>query len=111
MRRHPVLGVRVLSSADLPRLLPWIHHHHECWDGSGYPDGLVAEQIPLGARVLAVVDAWERYVVRQPTRRALTRPEAAARIVAESGILWDPQLAEALLELLDAGPARTDATG
>ncbi len=59
MEEHPVLGERILAPTELEEVLPLVRHHHERWDGSGYPDGLRGPQIPVGARILAVCDAFE----------------------------------------------------
>ncbi len=100
MRRHTELGAQILTGfrqfrpgADIVR------HHHEQWDGGGYPDGLAGTEIPLGARVVAVVDAFDAMTSDRPYRLALDRAEALSRIAAGSGQQWDPEIVRVFLEL------------
>lgn len=97
VREHPALGSRLLASAVDQRILPWILHHHERWDGAGYPSGIGGEDLPLGSRVLALADAWDNMLVKQPTRRALTFEEAVDRLVGERGAAFDPLLVDVFL--------------
>jgi putative two-component system response regulator len=76
------------------RLGPIIRHHHERWDGSGYPDGLVGETIPVGARVVAVVDAFDAIVHDRPYRPARSPREAVAEIRSGCGSQFDPSIAD-----------------
>jgi HD-GYP domain-containing protein (c-di-GMP phosphodiesterase class II) len=101
MREHPVWGARALEA------IPGFHHasravrhHHERWDGTGYPDGLAGEDIPIGARVIAVCDAYEAMTATRPYRPALAEPLARERIVAGTGSHFDPAVAWGLLEVL-----------
>ena len=71
---------------------------HERWDGGGYPDGLVARQIPLGSRIVAVCDAYEAMVSDRPYRRALGHEAACAELRSEAGRQFDPEVVEAFLE-------------
>jgi HD-GYP domain-containing protein (c-di-GMP phosphodiesterase class II) len=97
VREHPALGSRLLASAVDPRMLPWILHHHERWDGAGYPAGIGGEELPLGSRVLALANAWDELVVKQPTRRALSYDEAVAEVGRERGAGFDPLLTDIFL--------------
>lgn len=97
MQGHAALGARLLASAVDPRILPWVLSHHERWDGTGYPNGLGGDSLPLGARVLAVADAWDNYVHKQPTRRALTYDEAVAELNRGRGTAFDPLLVDLFL--------------
>ena len=94
MRRHPAIGeaiVRPLSS--LRGVLPIIRHHHERWDGTGYPDGLRGQQIPLAARVFQIVDAFDALTSERPYRQALSRGEAVRCLVLECGHgRWDREI-------------------
>ena len=86
MHRHTLIGERILATA--PALLdvaPLVRSSHERWDGAGYPDGLGGEEIPLGARVIGVCDAWDAMVTDRPYRRALPREEALAELERCSG--------------------------
>ena len=87
-----------------------IRHHHERVDGDGYPDHLAGTGIPLGARVVAVADAWDAMISDRPYRAGLQREEAIARLRAGAGTQWDAELVRHFLELLDRGVAeRVDA--
>ena len=76
-----------------------IRHHHERWDGSGYPDGLVGEAIPLGARIIAVADVYDAMTSDRPYRRALSHEVAVSELVRGSGTQFDATVVEAFLEL------------
>ena len=92
---HPVLGERILAPAHLDAILPAVRHHHERWDGEGYPDGLAGPQIPLDARILAVCDAFERMTSSRGSRTALSLTSAIAEVERGSGSLFDPDVASA----------------
>jgi HD-GYP domain-containing protein (c-di-GMP phosphodiesterase class II) len=74
---------------------------HERWDGTGYPDGLVGEEIPLGARILLACDAYEAMTTERPYRPALSRADAAVELRRAAGSQLDPRVVEALVETLD----------
>lgn len=98
IRRHPEVGKRLLESTmRLNALLPVVLHHHERWDGTGYPDGLAGEEIPFAARVIAICDAWQAMMSDRPYRVALGHDEAVAELRAGSGTQFDPQLVEAFV--------------
>ena len=104
MRRHPVEGERIcLPLRSTTQFLPIIRHHHERMDGRGYPDHLVAGEIPLGARIAAIADAWDAMVSDRPYRAGLGRDEAIRRMRAGTGTQWDAGFVHHLLELLDDG--------
>jgi len=91
-----VIGLR---SLDLVR--PIMRHHHERWDGSGYPDGLKGEAIPLGARIISVVDVFDALHTDRPYKAALPRSEAVALLIRETDAgYWDPKVVETFLEIL-----------
>ena len=103
MREHPVWGARALETIPGFRAAARaVRHHHERWDGGGYPDGLAGEDIPIGARVIAVCDAYEAMTSTRPYRPALAEPVARERIVAGTGSQFDPAAAWGLLEALAA---------
>ncbi len=91
MRRHPADGARLLepyvSSADV---LAIIRSHHERWDGAGYPEGLGGEQIPLGARIVALVDAFCAMIEPRPYRPTLDEAAARSELLAQAGRQFDP---------------------
>jgi putative two-component system response regulator len=102
MRQHPVVGERICQPLRSMRLvLPIIRHHHERWDGSGYPDGLASEVIPLTARILQIVDVFDALVVERPYRAAMPPAEAMKVIEGEMAKGWyDPKVVTEFLTLL-----------
>jgi diguanylate cyclase (GGDEF)-like protein len=102
MRAHPEHGQRILASTGLTDLVPAVRSHHERWDGTGYPDGLAGNEIPYEARLLALCDAYETMTADRTHRAALSEDVARAEIAAGAGSQFDPRLAEALLDMLDA---------
>jgi diguanylate cyclase (GGDEF)-like protein/putative nucleotidyltransferase with HDIG domain len=99
VRDHSVLGERVLQSTRLTEVLPWVRHHHEHWDGSGYPDGLVGEAIPLEARILAVCDAYDAMTSARSTRSAMSKAAALQEVDLGLGSQFDPALGEVFLRM------------
>jgi ribonuclease P protein subunit RPR2 len=101
MRRHPEEGVRMLASVPfLDKALDVVRHHHERWDGGGYPDGLAGEQIPLWARIFSVVDALDAMTADRPYRPGRSYDEALLEIRSHAGTQFDPAVVDAL-ETLD----------
>jgi len=97
MKIHPVAGAQIVEQAGFPYpVAPIVRSHHEKWDGTGYPAGLRAEQIPLGARILAAVDCLDALVSTRSYRRAHTLEEGIAHLESESGKSFDPQVVEIL---------------
>ncbi|HEX5909823.1 MAG TPA: diguanylate cyclase, partial [Thermoleophilaceae bacterium] len=102
MRRHTLIGERILMAA--PALRPvaeLVRSSHERWDGQGYPDGLAAEKIPLGARVVTLCDAFEAMVAERPYREAMTEAEALAEIERCSGSQFDPAVVKAFQAVMN----------
>jgi ribonuclease P protein subunit RPR2 len=100
MRRHPEEGVRMLSSVPfLDKALDVVRCHHERWDGGGYPKGLSGEEIPLWARIFAVVDALDAITAERPYRAARSYEAALEEIRLHSGTQFDPMVVEALERL------------
>jgi HD-GYP domain-containing protein (c-di-GMP phosphodiesterase class II) len=96
MRAHPEIGARILEPVErLRQLAPLVRFSHECWDGSGYPDGLAGEQIPLGARIIAVCDAFDAMVSDRPYRGGRSTAEALAELRTNAGTQFDPAVVEA----------------
>jgi diguanylate cyclase (GGDEF)-like protein/putative nucleotidyltransferase with HDIG domain len=90
---HPIVGAEILERVNFPYpVAPIVRSHHERWDGSGYPDGLKGEQIPLGARILGAVDALDAIASDRHYRRGLSPQESVAELVRESGKLFDPHV-------------------
>ncbi len=101
MQRHPVYACEMLKGIDFlkPALsIPYCHHEH--WDGTGYPQGLKGEEIPLEARIFALVDAWDAITTDRPYRKAMSREQAIATVRSEIGTHFDPGIAERFLELV-----------
>jgi len=95
MRRHPAEGARLLAPYVPSRaVLAIVRGHHERWDGAGYPEGLRGEEIPLGARIVAVVDAFCAMVEPRPYRSTLEPAAARAELLAQAGRQFDPVCAE-----------------
>jgi HD-GYP domain-containing protein (c-di-GMP phosphodiesterase class II) len=102
VRSHTIRGAEILAEiAGLRHLAPFVRASHERWDGSGYPDRLFGEQIPLAARVVFTVDAFDAMTNDRPYRRALGTEEARRRIAAGAGTAFDPRVVRALLATLD----------
>ena len=100
MRQHPVIGFEMLHGIEfLRRATPIILHHHERYDGSGYPSGLAGEAIPLGARIFAVADAYDAITSDRPYRKGREHDAAVAEITAGAGSQFDPDVVAALLSL------------
>jgi diguanylate cyclase (GGDEF)-like protein/putative nucleotidyltransferase with HDIG domain len=103
MRQHPEIGHRMLSGTRLRDVREWVLHHHERTDGTGYPTGLVGEQIPLEARLIAVANALDTMTHDRPYRLALSFDEAMHEITAGSGTQFDPVVVDALGRLIERG--------
>jgi diguanylate cyclase (GGDEF)-like protein/putative nucleotidyltransferase with HDIG domain len=100
MKIHTVVGAEILERVQFPYpVVPIVRSHHERWDGSGYPAGLKGEQIPIGARILAVVDSFDALSSDRQYRRALSRWDAMEAVKKEAGILYDPKIVEVLEKL------------
>ncbi|AFV12199.1 response regulator [Thermacetogenium phaeum DSM 12270] len=94
-QRHPVTGADIVRQIkSLEEIVPLIRHHHERYDGQGYPDGLAGEEIPLGARIIALADSFDAMITNRPYRRARTYQEAIEIVKKEAGRQFDPHLAE-----------------
>lgn len=103
IKKHPELGSRILENVPFfESLVPLIKHHHEFYNGNGYPSGLAGEDIPYGARILSVADAFEAMTSNRPYRKALSHEVAVNIIKKEKGSQFDPEIAEAFLEVVKA---------
>src|SRR5690242_17044659 len=97
MKIHPVVGAEILERVRFPYpVTPIVRSHHEKWNGSGYPDGLKGEEIPMGARILAAVDCLDALASDRQYRRALPLDEAMKKVVEESAISFDPKVVDVL---------------
>jgi len=110
IRDHPAIGERLLLPLGLAApVATTVRHHHERYDGAGYPDGLAGEDIPLASRVIAVVDAFDAMTCERPYRQAKTRDEALAVLREEARGQFDPALVDIFCELAEGGI--TDSVG
>jgi len=102
MKLHPVVGGNMLKNIEFPYpVLPMVRFHHERWDGNGYPDGLKGEEIPIGARILSLVDCYDALTTDRPYRAPMERAELVEFFRKESGKAYDPSVVDALLQNLD----------
>ncbi len=104
IKQHPVLGEEMCKPLhSLAPLLPVIRHHHERYDGKGYPDGLQGEQIPLEARIIAVADSYDAMVSERPYRGKLPKDRIINIFKAGKNVQWDGRVVDILLQCIDAG--------
>ncbi|HWG55004.1 MAG TPA: HD-GYP domain-containing protein [Gaiellaceae bacterium] len=110
IRTHPVAGARLIEGvAGLRRALPYVLHHHERWDGTGYPHGSAGEAIPLEGRLLGVADAFDAMTSARPYRPALTVSAALDELERCAGTQFDPALARAFVRGWEQGEIGADA--
>lgn len=107
LRQHAQIGFRMLESLGVDPVAKWVLHHHERWDGSGYPDSLAGTEIPVGARIIFVADAFDAMTSDRIYRRRRSRDEAVAEILRCAGTQFDPSVVEALS--VELGPDGTAA--
>ena len=116
MQRHATLGCEIVRAADMPVEARWVRHHHERFDGRGYPDGLAGDDIPLESRIVLVADAFEAMTSDRPYRKAPGAEFAVGELRRHAGTQFDPEVVDALCRVLDRGgvgkrgePARATA--
>jgi diguanylate cyclase (GGDEF)-like protein/putative nucleotidyltransferase with HDIG domain len=113
IKSHPKLGATIVGN--VPNLVPCVSsilHHHERWDGAGYPDGLKGEQIPIEARILAIADSFEAMTAARPYRPALCGEKVLKELRRGAGTQFDPKLAEIFIGIIEAGlPEKVKAGG
>jgi len=100
LERHPQIGFKMLESLGVEPVAEWVLHHHERWDGAGYPNRLAGDQIPLGARIIFVADAYDAMTSERAYRDPLTQQDAVAELERCSGTQFDPAVVKALAEEL-----------
>src|SRR5205085_4972699 len=100
LERHPQIGYRMLESLGVDPVAEWVLHHHERWDGRGYPDGLHAEDIPLGARVIFVADAFDAMTNDRVYQGKLSIDAALVELEECAGTQFDPSAVAALVDEL-----------
>jgi putative nucleotidyltransferase with HDIG domain len=102
VKHHAAIGAEILEGLDFPGPLPLIvRHHHENWDGTGYPDGLLGTQIPPGARLLAIVDCYDALTSERPYRQGLPHECALEMILERRGTSFDPMISDAFLRIVE----------
>lgn len=106
MQEHSRTGFRLLDGLDLTPVDNWILHHHEHWDGGGYPDGLAAAEIPFGSRIVLVADAFDAMTTERHYRRAISVESALGELRDQAGRQFDPLVVSALETCLAAEPGR-----
>lgn len=117
MKQHAALGAEILSVIDFPYpVVPIVRHHHENWDGTGYPDGLAGEAISIGARILQIVDCFDALTSDRPYRRRVSDADACQILADRKGTMYDPRIVDAFLALSgsrdsDAASAESAAGG
>lgn len=112
MKIHTVVGAQILARVNFPYpVIPIVRHHHEQWDGRGYPDKLRGEQIPITARIISVVDCFDSVREDRPFRRGMTLGEATALLLRGSGIHFDPIVVEQFIKHLPRFESQIEAMG
>ncbi len=107
VKKHPANGVRIIKSIEtLHPAIPIILHHHERYDGKGYPQGLKKDEIPVGARIMAVADTFDAMMSKRPYRKAMSLEESIEEVKGHSGIQFDPEVVDAFLRALKAEKIR-----
>ena len=106
IERHAAAGADLLKGVEFPGdVLPMIRHHHERWDGAGYPDGLSGDAIPLSARILCVADVFDALTTHRPYRAAFSREEALEAMRADRGRVFDPDILDRFTRIAESLPA------
>jgi hypothetical protein len=100
VKRHPVIGARLVAQAVAPRVTSAVRFHHERWDGRGYPDGRAAYEIPMFARIISVADAYDAMTSTRPYRHALSHRAAVSDLKVQAGVQFDPEIVEAFIRTL-----------
>ena len=106
IERHAAAGAELLQDVEFPwDVLPMIRHHHERWDGAGYPDGMSGESIPLSARMLCVADVYDALTTHRPYRPAFSAADALAAMRADRGRVFDPDILDRFAAIVEQLPA------
>jgi putative nucleotidyltransferase with HDIG domain len=102
IEKHPVYGYKIVEKIEfLKKARKYIYHHHERWDGKGYPEGLKGENIPLGARIISVADTYDAMTSSRSYRKALPEYIAIEEIKEHSGSQFDPQIVKVFLKIIE----------
>ncbi len=102
IQKHPVISAKILEPFEMfAEIIPWVKHHHERYDGRGYPDGLKGENVPIGSRIIAVADTFDAMTSHRAYRRGLPPEVAIDTILKERGSQFDPEMAEAFVRVFE----------
>ena len=105
MKLHPGIGAKIVEGIPfLEDTIPLIRHHQERWNGTGYPNGLRGEEIPILARIFAIVDAFDALTSKRPYRQKISALEAVEYLREQAGILFDPQIVDVFESLIIKSP-------
>lgn len=108
---HPYYGAQIIRQVNqFARIVPWVYHHQERWDGTGYPDQLSKQEIPQAASIISIAESFSAMTLELPYRNALSRSEALQSIKAESGTQFDPEVVEAFSESFSAETEKPSPT-
>ena len=111
LQRHPEIGFRMIESLGLGPVAEWVLHHHERWDGLGYPGRLVGDRIPLGARIIFAADAWDSMTSERTYKTGMSVEQALEEIRSRAGSQFDPEIVDALTEEIGLVSERDEAVG
>ncbi len=102
LRMHPIYGAQILQSSGLfEQITPWIYHHQELWNGTGYPDGLKEEEIPIQSRIISICESFDAMLAGNANKLKLTIEQALDRVKYEAGTLFDPVIVEAFVKAVE----------
>src|SRR6185312_10797867 len=104
LERHPQIGFRMLESLGVQPVAEWVLHHHERWDGAGYPNRLAGDEIPLGARIIFVADAFDAMTSDRVYRRSMSHGDAIAELERCAGAQFDPAIVAVFVDEIAAEP-------
>ena len=111
VKKHPILGANIFSNIDsLKEVSGIIRHHHEWYNGRGYPEGLKAEEIPLGSRIISVTDAYQAMTSDRPYRRAFSKEKAIYELKRCAGSQFDPEIVKVFMEILNENISLSQST-
>ena len=108
IKRHPDLSAQIVMNAGLGDIAGWVRHHHEHFDGTGYPLGLQGHDIPIGSRIVLVCEAFDVMTTDRPYRQAMSLGDAVTELTRGAGSRFDPEVVSALITLIQEGDVRPE---